>query len=475
MKEKTNNILKTSFIILSVLLVTPSIIYLLTTKTVKYMNIYYNFFIIRYEKIVTTIIYLILFIAISVIYFIIIKRKNIFESPKKTIIFITIISAIFTVMLPWTSSDIFYYMGVGELDSVYKQNPYYISMRQYYNENKENINDDILEKGAKGYWGNTTAVYGPIAALIFKICAKISFKNINFCLIVFKLVNLAIHIFCCFLIYKITKKTKFVKLYGLNPFILIEFLGNVHNDIIVVCLILLSIYFLLKKKNILLSVLILAVATGIKYFTILLLPAIVLYHFRNEKSILKRLVKCIQYGIIFLGLVMLEYILYYKDPSIFTAMMAQTGKQCKSIYSSIFCINKEYSIILNKIVTVIFIYTYIQFCINLLLNKNIKFYKIIRKYNNILIIFLISLSNFQQWYIIWTFATIMWQKPNMIRNIIGVAIASEIANSIYMFKNEHFRYDVYFVGIITILLLISQISKKVLKSKNKEKGELNFE
>lgn len=472
MKEKTNNIIKTSFIILSLFLVTPSIIYLFTTKTVKYMNTYYNFFLIRYEKIVTTIIYLILFISISIIYFLVVKRKNIFGNLKKTMTFITIISAIFIIMLPWTSSDIFYYMGVGELDSVYKQNPYYISMRKYYNENKENINDEILEKGAKGYWGDTTAVYGPIAALIFKICAKISFKNINFCLIVFKIVNLIIHIFNCYLIYKITKKIKFVKLYGLNPFILIEFLGNVHNDIIVVCLILVSLYFLLKKKNILLSVLALGLATGMKYFAILLLPVIVLYHFRNEKSILKRLAKCIQYGIIFLAIVMLEYIFYYKDMSIFTAMMAQTEKKCKSIYSVLFCINKEFSNTLNKIVMAIFIFTYIKFCIDLLFSKNIKFNKNIRKYNNILIIFLISLSNFQQWYIVWIFATIMWQKPNMIRNIVIVSIVSEIANSIYMFKSESFRFDVYFVGIITISCIIWQIGTKIHDiSKNKLKGE----
>ena len=53
-------------------------------------------------------------------------------------------------MLPWTSSDIFYYMGVGELDSVYKQNPYYISMQEYsMNEPQAIENDEIFKQRSK--------------------------------------------------------------------------------------------------------------------------------------------------------------------------------------------------------------------------------------------------------------------------------------------------------------------------------------
>lgn len=39
-------------------------------------------------------------------------------------------------MLPWTSSDVFYYMGVGELDGVYNQNPYYVTMKDYYTQKR---------------------------------------------------------------------------------------------------------------------------------------------------------------------------------------------------------------------------------------------------------------------------------------------------------------------------------------------------
>ena len=57
----------------------------------------------------------------------------------------------------------------------------------------------------------------------------------------------------------------------------------------------------------------------------------------------------------------------------------------------------------------------------------------------------------------------MWQKPNMIRNIIGISLFAQIANSIYMFKVESYIYDIYFVGIIIALLLILQLTTNNLK------------
>ena len=91
-----------------------------------------------------------------------------------------------------------------------------------------------------------------------------------------------------------------------------------------------------------------------------------------------------------------------------------------------------------------------------------------RKYNVILIWFLLMISSFQQWYLIWLFATIMWQKPKMIKNIIGITLAMEIANSIYMFKSEKYIYDVYFIGIIIFIMFLWNIfiNKKYFKDRS---------
>lgn len=253
-----NKIVKISFVILSILLIIPSLIYLISNKTVMGFDIYFDFFLNNnINKVISTLAFLILFILLTIIYFIIYKI-DCFKNIKRILIFITLIGIIFTIMLPWTSSDIFYYMGVGELDAKYNQNPYYITMRDYYIENEENLDDDILVQGATNYWGNTTVVYGPIAQLFFKVCSLLSMKNITVALFIFKFTNLLIHIINTYLFYRISGKKKFAVLYGLNPFILIEAIANVHNDIIILFFVLISLYFLLKRKNLLLSIIALA-------------------------------------------------------------------------------------------------------------------------------------------------------------------------------------------------------------------------
>ena len=479
--RKSIIVLKIMFVIISILLIIPSFIYLLKNGTIAEFKTYYNFFINDGKnKVLSTIVYICIFVGLSAMYLYFINKKEVFKNIKQLLKYVAGVSAIFIAMIPWHSSDIFYYMGVGELNSVYKQNPYYKTIKQYVNDNSEVVqNDSIIKQGYINYWSNTTVVYGPIAQLIFSIFTKISFKNLDLCLVLFKFVNFIIHLLNCFLIYKITKKLKFSIIYGLNPFILMEFMGMVHNDIIVVFFALLSLYFLIKRKKILLSIVFLAFATGIKYFTILLLPIVILYYFRNEKSVLKRIFECIKYGLFFLAIMFIEYALYYKDMSIFTAMMVQNEKFSKSIYSGIVGLGvlnntntinlfgkviglRELATFLRKTIFIIFAFTYVKFCIDLLITKDIKLTNILKKYNTKLIIFLLSLGTFQQWYLVWFFVTLFWQKSKTIKSILIVTLASEIANTIYMLKKESYVYDAFFILITAIIFLIWKIKKWLL-------------
>lgn len=462
MRDKIKKIL---FIILSVLLVIPSIVYMIQKKTVMGFDTYYNFF-INSNKILSTMTYLLIFVSLMIIYLMIVYSKNQFKDIKQILKYVAIISIIFVVMLPWTSSDIFYYMGVGELDSQYGKNPYYITMKEYYEQN--DIDDEILEQGANGFWANTTVVYGPIAQFIFKTCTAISFKNINICLAIFKILNVIVHLANCYLIYKLSSK-KFAIIYGLNPFVLLEFIGNVHNDIIVVFFVLLALYFL-KQRKLLPSLVNLALATGIKYFTILLLPVVIIYHFRNERRLNIRFLRCFQYGILFLIILTLEYALYFRDFQVVFAMFAQTSKYSKSIYSVLIQKNELVMQIVKNTLIISFTVYYLKFCIDLITEKEIKLYKTLKKYNTSLVLFLLILTTFQQWYLIWLFSTIMWQKSKMIRNVIGLTAITEIANSIYMFKSEWFIYDIYFVGIIILLFMIYKFTTEMKLKRAKLAG-----
>ena len=462
-----NKIFKIMFIVISIMMIIPSIIYLIQNKTIFGFDIYYNFFINEESnKILSTTIYLLLFISITLLYLKMIKTKNLFNSIREILKYVAIIGCIFIVMLPWTSSDIFYYMGVGELDAVYNQNPYYVTMEDYYEQNKENIDDEILAQGANNYWASTTLVYGPIAQVLFKVCSGLSFKNIDLCIVIFKLLNLIIHVVNCYLIYKISGRKKFAIIYGLNPFILLEFIGNVHNDIIIVFFVLLTLYYLIKKKNILVSVLFLALGTGIKYFTVLLLPIIILYHFRKKEKISKKLLECFKYGLIFILIVILEYIPYLKNIDVLLAMLPQLERYSKSIYSVLLMINVDLMKCVKIIFIMIFMYVYIFSFFEILFKKKNNIFNMLRKYNIIILLSLLILTNCHPWYLIWLFATIMWQRVNTIRNIIGFTAITQIANSAYMFNYESYVYDIYYVSIIICLFIMWQVftnRKKVKK------------
>ena len=141
MEKLKNKQTKIIFIVVSILLIMPSIIYMIQNRTLLGFNKYYNFFITdKISKTISTYIYLCLLGLMIISYYKLIQNKKEFKNIKEFLKYVIIISCIFLFMIPWTSSDIFYYMGVGELDSVYGQNPYYVTIRKFCKENEKNLN-----------------------------------------------------------------------------------------------------------------------------------------------------------------------------------------------------------------------------------------------------------------------------------------------------------------------------------------------
>ena len=472
-----SKILKPLFIIVSVMFVIPSIIYLLQNKTVFLFNEYMNFFLNDTNRFIQAITYIVLLTILTILYFLIIKnRKKIFKSTKSIYLFIGISAFIFIFVLPFMSSDVFYYLGIGRLDSEYGQNPYYTTIMQFVDENggigKYIENDTVLIQGYANVWTDTTVVYGPVWTFICKIIAGITFGNIDFALFIFKLISVALHILNCHLIYKITNKKIFVLIYGLNPFILLEGIANAHNDLYIITFVFTSLYFLLKKKNICLSILFLAIATSIKYFTILLLPFILIYHFRNEKS-LTRLKKCIIYGIIFVIFVGITYLLYVQDLTVFNGIASQQDKVAKSIYVISNIIDDQFnniqglSSLINIVAMILFIITYIFTCIADLVKDKIKFREEMNIANYFLLAFIfVLITNFQPWYLMWLIPTMMWQKPANLKLIIGILIVSQFANVVFMLMGEAWQNGAIFVLCMLIgTLICTAINKTNPKSK----------
>lgn len=478
MKTDTKNkLIKFNFIIASILFAMPSIIYIIQKNTVLEFGPYFQYL---YEAPISratqTIIYIIILAILSTMYYIIVKkRKQIFQNTKKMFIYIAIIATIFIAVLPFTCSDIFYYLGIGRLDSTYHQNPYYTTIKEYVEQENNSQylqNDTVLKQGYMNDWANSTVVYGPIWTLICKIVAGCSFGNIDFALLIFKLVNVFVHLINCYLIYKISNKKIFTLLYGLNPFILIEGIACVHNDMFVALFMLAALYFLRNKKKLIVSVAFLAMATAIKYFAIILLPFIIIYYFREEKP-LKRFQKCIQYGCLFLVFLAIPYLFYIRDGQVLSGLFIQQEKLAKSFYIIITEYFKEPSIstsTVNHVLLGSFTIIYFFTCIILLNKKNIKFRDEMKKANYFIMAFLFLLiTNFQPWYIMWLFPLLIWQKADNIKWIPQIALISEFANSIFLTYGEGWQNGVPFTFILFVgslgMWIVNQ-KLKGLKNKN---------
>lgn len=455
--DKLNIFLKILFIVSCLLFAVPSICYYLEMGTILEFDRYYQFLLNNTNIKVQTVWYFVILSIITVTYYFIVKkRNNIFKNFKSIMIFIAIVSSIFVIVIPFISSDIFYYLGVGRLDGEYGQNPYYVTIKQFVEDenNSKYLNQDtVLKQGYLNVWSDSTVVYGPIWTLICRIVATMSFGNIDVGLTIFKLANVLVHLCNCYLLYKISNKKIFSLLYGINPFILIEGIAHVHNDIFVILFTLLAFYFLLKKKNLVVSIIFIALATAIKYFTILLLPFIVIYYFREEKPS-KRLVQCIKYGLIFLVVLLGCYLIYIQDIRVFNGLIIQNEKLAKGIYIVIRDYFNDIPNIIENTKNIFlgsFVIIYFFECVIILNKKEVKFSKKIRTANYFIIAFLFLLiTNFQPWYIMWLFPCLIWQKADIIKVTIGMSILSQFANSIFLMYEENWHYGTPFIFTIIV-------------------------
>ena len=278
------------------------------------------------------------------------------------------------------------------------------------------------------------------------------------------------HLANCYVIYKISNKKIFTLLYGLNPFVLIEGIACVHNDMFVALFLLMACYFIIKKKNLVISIIFLAMATAIKYFAIILLPFFIIYYFREEKP-LKRLERCIQYGCLFLMVFAILYLFYIRDGQVLSGLLIQQEKLAKSFYLIITEYFREPTLSVSTVnhfllgaFTIIYFFT----CVILLNQKKITFRGEMKKANYFIMAFLFLLiTNFQPWYIIWLFPLIIWQSANNIRWIPQIALISEFANGVFLTYGEGWQNGIpftfiLFIGSLGMWIVNQKIKKNIL-------------
>lgn len=194
------------------------------------------------------------------------------------IIFLIIISAVILFFsYPAFSSDIFNYIFDARIVTKYHVNPYQYKALDF--------SSDLWLRFMR--WTHRTYPYGPFWLILTVPLSLLGIEKFVPSLMLFKLSFLGVHLGNTFLIYKIVKQKKselavFSSLfYGLNPLILIESVASPHNDSVMLFFVLLSFYWMNKKKNVL-SLGSLFLSGAIKFSTWILTPLFIFKIFRRN-------------------------------------------------------------------------------------------------------------------------------------------------------------------------------------------------
>ncbi len=471
----SSNTIPFAYLFISILLTIPSIFYLINNKTIYYFTQVYSYTLRKAttigENYLNALMYLMLFFGLFFFYFLIMKNVNrIFKTKKQLFFFLIVIGILFTTMIPTTSLDVYSYIGNGWIDSHYKENPYYTSVQDVINQYGKN---QMLGKVAQ-CWRDEPVVYGPAWQLVCKILTFFSFGDITLALYLFKITAFGVFLASSVLIEKITKKKFFVVLFALNPFILFEFLANVHNDIFLVFFLFLGIYFAKNKKNMVLATASIAVATGMKYLSILLLPFLICYALREEK-LQKKVKKTIFYAFEFIFILGIFYVFYVRDLQVFSGIFIQQNKYERSLFLFLFYfLNQDEKVlhVLKIFVLCIFVLAYGSILLKLFRNKQgkkITFRNTIRTYQSFLLLFtFVLITNFNAWYVIWLFPTLMWQKAKAIKT--SLYLSWGVLNSYaitYATRIEGRKIGMWYFGVMLLTVLILCIVQKIQKARKK--------
>lgn len=472
-KNKESKINKTKipvaiiiFFIASVIFAIPSIIYLVKNKTIYgfyYVWTYFFKFPENQTEMLNNALIFFLIMTILFLAYIMIAKKHKKINAKKIFIMVILASVIFGVIIPYTSTDVYSYIANGWSSAHYRENPYYTSTGEIRDITGQN--DPMFNKVAN-CWKYETVVYGPIWTLICTGLSFMSFGNIDIALLLFKVLNILVHVLNTFLVFKITRKKLFMIIYGLNPFILFEAISNVHNDIFIILFILLAIYFTIRKKNLFLAVAFVAMATAIKYLAILILPFIVIYYVRN-KDIKKRIIYCLLSGIEYIIIIALFYLIYMRDLNVLAGLFIQQSKYNRSIMYVIFEYFGQGKVeLIQNIALIIFALSYIIICIRLLIQKEIKFNNIMKKYNIFLFIFtFILITNFNAWYIMWLIPTMFFLNSKTQETVLALCYSSQIANfaSFALHSEEQILGIPFLIIMFAGMLVIKAMNMKHIR------------
>ena len=171
--------------------------------------------------------------------------------------------------------------------------------------------------------------YGPLAQVIQALPLVIAGRNVLAALLLFKLLFSAIVIVSAFFVHKIllqiAPKSALSGALALawNPFILLEYSANSHNDIVMMLFVILAVFALVKERHVLAMTLITA-STLIKFATFVVIPLFFIYSFMQQPTKKTRAIYTIKAIIVFSSVIIDSFALFWSGPQTLQRSITQT-------------------------------------------------------------------------------------------------------------------------------------------------------
>jgi alpha-1,6-mannosyltransferase len=188
---------------------------------------------------------------------------------------------------PFDSTDVFFYMATGWQQAHYGSNPYSGLLRNLDGATGDPMIDNAWMTRNRNPWLDIPLPYGFLFALIARGIARLGAGSFWLTLTLFTVLNLLMHAGIALFLWKAGKLLPegngkmMLYLYTWNPFVVLQYLADLHNDIIVAFLVVVAAYLLLKGKPVW-SLPLLVAAGLIKYITLVLVPFALIFVIRQR-------------------------------------------------------------------------------------------------------------------------------------------------------------------------------------------------
>jgi hypothetical protein len=237
-------------------------------------------------------------------------ERNVLLKWRDLVLPSALVLGISFVYLPWHSPDAFFYFGTGWIESHYGANPY----KHVIADVPGYETDPAFQNVYRG-WLFIITPYGPLFVKFIGAVTYLARGDDRVALLLVKTVFVLCHVLNGWFVAGIARRLGFkdrlaALMYLISPVPLLDYVGWVHNDILMISCVLAGLWAMLNRRHVLATVL-LGVGAGFKYVPVLFCPYLFLHMTRGRP--LKELVPRVLGLGLLLGAVLVAPYLWYEN------------------------------------------------------------------------------------------------------------------------------------------------------------------